>query len=250
VKVIEKKRDQDIFLSILGFGTGNYMEGKMQKISSAGNGNHNYIDNMREAKKVLMDEFSGTLYTVAKDVKIQIEFNPAVIDGYRMIGYENRVLAAEDFNNDAKDAGEMGADHTVTVLYEIIPKGVKSEFNVSIDPLKYQEKYSGKMLEHVQSTSELGTVKFRYKLPTGKKSTKSEEIIQNRKMKDLEISPSTEWASLVAEFGLLLRDSDYKADASYKSLIKKIKSHISQHPDTYKDEMLDLVVLAKNLERS
>ncbi len=246
VKLIERKRDDDIFLSILGFGTGNYMDGKMQKIAGAGNGNHNYIDNMREAKKVLMDEFSGTLYTVAKDVKIQIEFNPQAIDGYRMIGYENRVLAPEDFNNDAKDAGEMGADHTVTVLYEIIPKGVKSRYNVSIDPLKYQ----GKQVKGESViASELGTIKYRYKTPTGKSSVKSEEVIQNRRMKDLEISPSTEWASFVAEFGLLLRNSSYKADASYDRLIANINTHLVKYPDSYKEEMLDLVVLAKAMER-
>jgi Ca-activated chloride channel family protein len=218
------------------------MDGKMQKIANAGNGNHNYIDNMREAKKVLMDEFSGTLYTIAKDVKIQIEFNPAAIDGYRMIGYENRVLAAEDFNNDKKDAGEMGADHTVTVLYELIPKGVKSDYNVSIDPLKYQE---NSLETKAKWSTELGTIKYRYKSPTGTKSIKSEEIISNRKMKDLEISPSSEWASYVAEFGLLLRDSQFKSDANYDRLIQNIKTHLKSNPDTYKEEMLDLVVLAQ-----
>lgn len=244
VKLIENKRDDDIFLSILGFGTGNYMEGKMQKISSAGNGNHNYIDNMREAKKVLMDEFSGTLYTIAKDVKIQIEFNPQAIDGYRMIGYENRVLAAEDFNNDKKDAGEMGAGHTVTVLYEIIPKGVKSDYNVSIDPLKYQEKTTDK---NVKWAKELATIKYRYKQPKGDVSVKSEEPIYNRVFKDMKISPSTEWASCVAEFGLLLRNSSFKGDADYDRLINKIEAYIKLHPDSYKEEMLDLVILAKSI---
>ena len=247
IKLIERKRDDDIFLSILGFGTGNYMDGKMQKIANAGNGNHNYIDNMREAKKVLMDEFSGTLYTVAKDVKIQIEFNPDAIDGYRMIGYENRVLAPEDFNNDAKDAGEMGAEHTVTVLYEIIPKGVQSKFNVSIDPLKYQkQKTKGEKIV----SAELGTVKYRYKTPTGDKSVKSEEIISNKVLKNRNVSPATQWASYVAEFGLLLRDSQYKAEASYDKLIVNIKSYLKENPDSYKQEMLDLVILAKALQVS
>ncbi len=245
IRLIESKRDDGIFLSILGFGTGNYKEGKMQKISNAGNGNHNYIDNMREAKKVLMDEFSGTLYTIAKDVKIQVEFNPSAIEGYRMIGYENRVLAAEDFNNDKKDAGEMGADHTVTVLYEIIPKGAKSSYNVSIDPLKYQEKNAQKSQKWA---NELGTIKYRYKKPTADSSIKSEEIIYNRKMKDLDISPSTEWASYVAEFGLLLRNSSFKGSADYDRLIKNIKQHLTSHPDLYKQEMLDLVILAKSLQ--
>ncbi len=245
IKLIEKKRDDDIFLSILGFGVGNYMEGKMQKIASAGNGNHNYIDNMREAKKVLMDEFSGTLYTIAKDVKIQIEFNPEAIDGYRMIGYENRVLAPEDFNNDKKDAGEMGAGHTVTVLYEIIPKGVKSSYNVSIDPLKYQKNTIKE--KNIKWVNELGTIKYRYKEPTGKTSIKSEEVIYNRKSKDMKIDSSTEWAAYVAEFGLLLRESSFKGEANYDSLINKIKNYLIERPDSYKEEMLDLVILAKSL---
>lgn len=245
VKLIEKKRESNIFLSILAFGTGNYMDGKMQKIANAGNGNHNYIDNMREAKKVLMDEFSGTLYTIAKDVKIQIEFNPAAIEGYRMIGYENRVLAAEDFNNDKKDAGEMGADHTVTVLYEIIPKGAKSDYNVSIDPLKYSD---NKLAENIKWAKELATIKYRYKNPDAKNSIKSEEIIYNKKEKDFEESSSTEWASYVAEFGLLLRDSAFKSNANYDRLITDIKRHVKDNPDSYKQEMLDLVVLAKSMD--
>ena len=246
VKLIEKQRDQDIFLSILGFGVGNYMEGKMQKISSAGNGNHNYIDNMREAKKVLMDEFSGTLYTIAKDVKIQLEFNPNAIEGYRMIGYENRVLAAEDFNNDKKDAGEMGAGHTVTVLYEIIPAGAQSDYNVSIDPLKYQ--VNEQKNKRRGNSSEIATIKYRYKNPTEDSSIKSEEVISNNEVKD--ISPSTLWASYVAEFGLLLRDSSFKGEANYNDLITKITSYVKEYPDSYKEEMLDLVVLAKSLQRS
>ena len=139
VRLIEEERKSGVFLSVLGYGIGNYKDSKMQQLADKGNGNHSYIDNINEARKVLVSEFGSTLFTIAKDVKIQIEFNPAKVQAYRLIGYENRMLAAEDFNNDAKDAGELGSGHTVTALYEVIPVGVKNDFLPSIDSLKYQK---------------------------------------------------------------------------------------------------------------
>src|SRR5215212_2398069 len=140
VDLIEKERQSGIFLSVLGYGMGNYKENKMQQLADKGNGNHNYIDNLNEAKKVLVNEFGGTLFTIAKDVKLQVEFNPAVVNAYRLIGYENRILGNEDFNDDKKDAGELGSGHTVTALYEIIPAGVQDTFIRKVDKLKYTPK--------------------------------------------------------------------------------------------------------------
>ena len=160
-KLIEEERKTGVYLTVLGYGTGNYQDSKMQKLADKGNGNHAYIDNLNEARKVLVNEFGGTLFTIAKDVKLQIEFNPAKVQGYRLIGYENRMLNKEDFNNDKKDAGDLGSGHTVTALYEIIPVGVKSNFIEKVDPLKYQQQN-----EKIRSGGdEFMTIKFRYKKP-------------------------------------------------------------------------------------
>jgi Ca-activated chloride channel family protein len=162
VRLIEKERQSGVFLSVLGFGMGNYKDNKMQQLADKGNGNHSYIDNINEAKKVLVSEFGSTLFTIAKDVKIQVEFNPAKVQAYRLVGYENRMLAAEDFNDDAKDAGELGSGHTVTALYEIIPVGVKDDFSKSVDPLKYQLNDSRII---ATGGNEIMTIKLRYKKP-------------------------------------------------------------------------------------
>ena len=163
--LIEEKRESGVFLTCLGFGMGNYKDSKMETLADKGNGNHAYIDTMQEAKKVLGTEFFGTIYTIAKDVKLQVEFNPKKVQAYRLIGYENRLLNDEDFNDDTKDAGELGSGHTVTALYELIPVGVKSEYLKDIDDLKYTDtKVSN------SKTDELLTVKFRYKEPDGDKS--------------------------------------------------------------------------------
>jgi len=241
VRLIEKKRDEGIFLSIMAFGQGNYQDAKMQKLANHGNGNHNYIDNMSEAKKVLMEEFGSTLFTIAKDVKIQIEFNPNVVGSYRLVGYENRVLAAEDFNDDKKDAGEMGAGHSVTVLYELIPPGKDSKYTKEIDDLKYQdqkEKVTG-------NSSDLATIKYRYKKPDANRSTKSEEVISNNETKEFKLSDEFLWANAVAEFGMLLRKSDYQENASYEHVIEVAEKVFAEKPDTYKGEFIELVKLAK-----
>ncbi len=162
--MIEKERKSGVFLTVLGYGMGNYKDNKMQKLADKGNGNHAYIDGIAEAKKVLVNEFGGTLFTIAKDVKLQIEFNPAKVQAYRLIGYENRLLNKEDFNNDKKDAGELGSGHTVTALYEVIPVGVKNEFEEKVDKLKYQNQKGNEKYQAV-ATNEIMNVKFRYKNP-------------------------------------------------------------------------------------
>ncbi|MGL1889736.1 MAG: von Willebrand factor type A domain-containing protein, partial [Reichenbachiella sp.] len=164
-ELIEEKREEGVFLTVLGFGTGNYKDSKMETIADKGNGNYAYIDNILEAKKVLVNEFGGTLFTIAKDVKLQVEFNPNLVQAYRLIGYENRALRDEDFNDDKKDAGELGSGHTVTALYEIIPVGVDREFT-AVDPLKYQESNA----TSAATSSELLNIKLRYKAPDGTKS--------------------------------------------------------------------------------
>ena len=159
VRLIEKQRESNVFLSVLGFGTGNYKDAMLEELARHGNGNHAYIDSPLEARKVLVEQMGGTLITVAKDVKIQVEFNPAQVDAYRLMGYENRMLEARDFNDDRKDAGEIGAGHTVTALYEVVPKGATSMELPEVDGLKYQQRTS----EAVPSSLELLTVKLRYK---------------------------------------------------------------------------------------
>ena len=211
VRMIEKERESGVFLTVLGFGTGNYQDHKMQELADRGNGNHAYIDNILEAKKVLVKEFGGTLFTVAKDVKLQIEFNPRKVQQYRLIGYENRMLAAEDFNDDTKDAGELGAGHTVTALYEIIPVGVESAFSASVDSLKYQ---TDRTPIAGATTAELMTVKLRYKRPDNDTSELVERPVVDRRVGLEKSSDNFRFAAAVAEFGLLLRNSNYKSAAS------------------------------------
>ena len=176
--LIESKRKGGIFLTVLGYGMGNYKDNKMQILAQKGNGNHAYIDNIQEANKVLVNEFGSTMYAVAKDVKLQVEFNPAKVQSYRLVGYETRILNDEDFNDDTKDAGEMGAGHTVTALYEIIPTGISGNIPGSIDPLKYQTETN--MNTQTSNSSELLTVKLRYKTPEEEKSKKINDIYSRR----------------------------------------------------------------------
>ena len=164
-RMIEDERKSGVFLTVLGYGMGNYKDSKMQKLADKGNGNHAYIDGLNEAKKVLVNEFGGTLFTIAKDVKLQIEFNPAKVQGYRLIGYENRLLNKEDFNDDKKDAGELGSGHTVTALYEVIPVGVKDSFLKKVDDLKYQKNKTA--LNKASDNGEIMNIKLRYKQPDG-----------------------------------------------------------------------------------
>ena len=197
----------------------------------------------QEAKKVLVNEFGGTMFTIAKDVKIQVEFNPAVVQAYRLIGYENRLLNDEDFNDDKKDAGELGSGHTVTALYEIIPIGVESKFVKDIDPLKYQSNDQ----KVTSSTDELLTVKFRYKEPDGTKSKLITKVVENEIRKS---SSNLDWSMAVASFGMLLRDSEYKNDLSYDDVISLAKSSKGKDALGYRAEFIELVDLAKSMSPS
>lgn len=236
-RLIEQKRNDGIFLTVLGFGMGNYKDSKMEILADKGNGNYAYIDNILEAQKVLVKEFGGTMFTIAKDVKIQIEFNPAKVQAYRLIGYENRMLKSEDFNNDKKDAGELGSGHTVTALYEIIPVGVESEF-YKIDDLKYQKT---KVTAEANSSKELMTVKFRYKKPDG---DVSRLIVHPVIDSNMELSKTTDdfrWSASVAAFGMLLRDSEFVKGYSYESVVQMAQGARGKDPDGYQAEFINLV---------
>lgn len=242
-RMIEEERKSGVFLTVLGYGTGNYQDAKMQKLSNKGNGNHSYIDNMEEARKVLVTEFGGTMFTIAKDVKLQIEFNPAKVQGYRLIGYENRMLNKEDFNNDKKDAGELGSGHTVTALYEIIPAGIKSDFLESVDKLKYQ-----KTKGEVNSTSrELMTVKFRYKKPDEDKSSLIEHPVIDQSISLNKTSDNFRFAAAVAQFGLLLRNSEFKQSSSYDAAWKLAKNALGEDKEGYRSGLLKLIRTAQGL---
>ncbi len=233
--LIEKERESGVFLTVLGYGMGNYKDNKMQKLANKGNGNHAYIDNAGEAKKVLVSEFGGTLFTIAKDVKLQVEFNPAKVQGYRLIGYENRMLQTEDFNDDKKDAGELGSGHTVTALYEVIPAGVKSDFLEKSDGLKYQKATAR------NSGGEILHVKFRYKKPDGNKSLLIEHPVTDHVADIHATSDNFRFAAAVAQFGMLLRDSQYKQGANYNSVLALAGSATGTDEEGYRKEFIELV---------
>lgn len=234
-RLIEEKRQDGVFLTVLGFGMGNYKDSKMEILADKGNGNYAYIDNVLEAQKVLVNEFGGTLFTIAKDVKLQIEFNPARVQAYRLIGYENRVLRNEDFNNDKKDAGDLGSGHTVTALYEIIPVGVESEF-YQIDDLKYQ---TTKIDPAAIKTSELLTVKFRYKKPDG---DVSKLIVATVKDSNRETSSEDfRWSAAVAAFGMILRDSEYANGFTTENVLTLAQGARGTDKEGYRQEFLNLV---------
>ncbi len=236
VQLIEKERESGVFLTVLGYGMSNYKDNKMQKLADSGNGNHYYIDNISEGKKVLVNEFGGTLFTIAKDVKIQIEFNPAQVQGYRLIGYENRLLNKEDFNDDKKDAGELGSGHRVTALYEIIPVGVESPFFSSVDDLKYQKT---EVVKSAGKTSEIATVKLRYKAPDGDKSKLIEKAIEGETSS--KASENLRFAAAVAEFGMLLRNSEFKGNSTYASAAKLAKNALGKDENGYRAELVRMI---------
>ncbi len=243
-QLIEKERKSGVFLTVLGYGMGNYKDSKIQTLAEKGNGNHAYIDNLQEANRVLVGEFGGTLHTVAKDVKLQVEFNPALVQTYRLIGYESRLLKDEDFNNDAKDAGDMGAGHTVTALYEVIPVGVKNDYVGKVDDLKYQEKE--KTIVKPTGSNELLTVKLRYKSPDKDKSKKMDLPFVDPKGNN--VSSDFKFASAVAMFGQLLRNSDFKGDATYDKVIDLAKQGLDNDEKGYRREFVRLVEAAKGLD--
>ena len=244
VRLIEQERESGVFLTVLGFGMGNYKDNKMQQLADKGNGNHAYIDDISEAKKVLVSEFGGTVFTIAKDVKLQIEFNPTKVKGYRLIGYENRVLNNEDFNDDKKDAGELGSGHTVTALYEIIPVGVESPHLASVDELKYQET---KVVKDAARSKELCTIKLRYKKPDSVKSQPIDYPVLDKGMELDKSSDNFRWAAAVAEFGLLLRDSEFKGNATYAHAAKLARSAQGKDPNGYRRELIDMIDTMKSL---
>ncbi|MGZ8524237.1 MAG: YfbK domain-containing protein [Chitinophagaceae bacterium] len=246
-RLIEQERKSGVFLTVLGYGMGNYKDNKMQKLADKGNGNHAYIDGISEAKKVLVNEFGGTLFTIAKDVKLQVEFNPAKVQGYRLIGYENRMLAKEDFNDDKKDAGELGSGHTVTALYEVIPVGIKSDFLKNVDALKYQNNIQP--LSKSSHTDEMMTVKFRYKAPDGDASKLIEHSLKDDQLSITKTSDNFRFAASVAEFGLLLRNSEFKVSASFDNVIKMAKKAKGNDEEGYRSEFIRLVESAQMLAK-
>jgi len=238
-KLIEKERKSGVFLSVLGYGMGNYKDGRMQSLANKGNGNHSYIDQLSEAKRVLVEELGGTLHTIAKDVKVQIEFNPAYVGTYRLIGYENRMLNAEDFTDDTKDAGELGSGHSVTALYEIFPSS--SEFTKVDNKLKYQDR-SNRLKENL----ELGTLKLRYKTPGGHRSWEIKETISSITTPSEDLDDRSKHAAAMAEFGLILRKSTFRGDASYTQIEETLSS--IQENKYMSKEALALVSQARLLD--
>jgi Ca-activated chloride channel homolog len=236
-RLIEQKRNDGIFLTALGFGMGNYKDSKMETLADKGNGNYAYIDNIQEAQKVLVSEFGGTLFTIAKDVKLQIEFNPTRVKAYRLIGYENRMLKNEDFNNDKKDAGDLGSGHTVTALYEIIPVGVDSEF-FKVDELKYQ---TARIDPKASATKELMTVKFRYKKPDGDESKLIIHPLLDENVKLENTSENFRWAASVAGFGMILRESEYVKGFNYDQVLQLAEGARGKDKEGYRVEFINLV---------
>ena len=243
VSLIEEKRRKGIFVTVLGFGTGNYKDARLEQIADKGNGNYHYIDSILEGRKVFVHDMLGTLFTIAKDVKIQVEFNPAHVKGYRLVGYENRRLENEDFADDTKDAGELGAGHSVTAFYEIVPAGSDEAVGGSGD-LKYQD---NRISHAARRNPEWATVKFRYKKPDGDKSILMENTARPRKRGPSQIF---RFASAVAEWGMLLRDSPFKADADYTALAKRAREARGEDPYGYREEFLRLVDTTALLEKT
>ncbi len=245
IRLIEEKAKSGVFLSVLGFGIGNYKDSTLEKLADKGNGNYAYIDTQYEARKVLVEQMGGTLITIAKDVKIQIEFNPAVAGAYRLIGYENRVLAAQDFNDDTKDAGEIGAGHTVTALYEIVPAGL--DINVpGVDPLKYQ---TPRQTPDAVASGELMTVKLRYKEPDGDSSKLVEFSITDTGRPLAEASGDFTFAAAVALFGMSLRDSPHRGEADFGLALELADPSSGRDASAYRKEFVRLVETAAALRR-
>ncbi len=244
--LIEKERKSGVFLSVLGFGMGNYKDQYMETLADKGNGNYAYVDNIQEAHKVFVQEFGGTLFTLAKDVKLQIEFNPAYVEGYRLIGYENRLLNKEDFNDDTKDAGDIGSGHVVTALYEIIPIGSDSRFANTVDDLKYQQNIQQK--KGIQN-NELATIKFRYKQPDEEESKRIVTSISPEMSSLKVVSTDVQFSIAVAQFGMLLRESAFAVEGSFDQVIALAKSAKAEDKEGYRSEFIRLVSAAKDLKK-
>jgi Ca-activated chloride channel family protein len=248
VRLIEAKAKTGVDLSVLGFGMGNLKDATMERLADRGNGNYAYVDSLREARKVLVEQMSGTLVTIAKDVKVQVEFNPAVVSQYRLVGYENRLLAKEDFNDDAKDAGEFGAGHTVTALYEVVPVAAADGQGgrPRVDPLKYQER-PATTLPAEPAGREMLTVKLRYKEPDGQASKPLSFPITDGGASYARASEDYKFAAAVASFGMVLRESPYKGAATFDSVLELAQEGAGRDESGYRTEFLDLVRKAKEL---
>ncbi len=248
VRLIEEKRKSGVFLSVLGFGTGNIKDAKMEQLADKGNGNYFYIDNINEGRKVLVEKMAGTLFAIAKDVKLQIEFNPATVKSYRLIGYENRVLAAEDFNDDRKDAGELGSGTNVTALYEVVP--VKPA-RPKVDPLKYQNYGSSHRWNWGfgggESSEELLTVKFRYKQPTGSTSKLLSRTLSDKDVAWQDASQNFRFSAAAAGFGLVLRGSQYRGNLDLDKVASIARGAKGRDLDGHRAEFLNLVERAKSI---
>ncbi len=246
-KLIERERASGVFLSVLGFGTGNVKDSTMELLADKGNGNYAYIDTPNEGRKVLVEQMGGTLFTIAKDVKIQVEFNPAQVAAYRLIGYENRLLAKEDFNDDTKDAGEIGAGHTVSALYEIIPAGKKIPGALSVDPLKYQT--PAPVVSGVPVSGDLLTVKLRFKQPDGDKSQLLEVALATPESIPFfdQASSDFRFAAAVAAFGMKLRASPDAGNITWDDMLRIARQSLGDDPGSYRAEFLTLIEAAKSL---
>jgi len=243
VRLIEEEREHGVELSVLGFGTGNVQDSKMEQLADHGDGNYAYVDSLHEARRVLVTEAGSTLVTIAKDVKVQVELNPERASAYRLIGYENRILAAEDFDDDHRDAGEIGAGHSVTALYEVVPIGVGPHAS-AVDPLRYQ---NPRTVSAAAAGDELMTVKLRYKEPGGGTSRLLTVPVRGVAA---EASTRLRFAAAVAGFGMLLRDSEHKGRASYPMVVELVQAARGADPDGSRTELLQLVRLAESLDPS
>ena len=246
VKIIEEKRKSGVFLSVLGFGEGNLKDAKMEKLADKGNGNYHYIDDMLEARRVLVHQMGGTLFTIAKDVKIQLEFNPAKVSAYRLIGYENRLLAKKDFDDDKKDAGDIGSGHSVTALYEIVPAPESDIIEIE-NEFRY---FTVNVSQAAIDNNELLTVRFRYKQPDADKSELLTHAVVDADQSFAKASEDFRFAAAVAEFGMLLRGSEYRGDASWSAVIDSAKDSKGRDPQGYRAEFVRLAEACRDLGRS
>ena len=243
VRLIEAEREDGVFLTVLGFGTGNLKDSKMEQLADRGNGNYAYIDNILEAEKVLISQMGGTLFTIAKDVKIQVEFNPARVRAYRLIGYENRRLQDQDFNDDRKDAGELGAGHSVTALYELVPVGSEEEVP-GVDPLQYQQT---ELTPAAQGSGEVLTLKLRYKDPAGEQS---KLIVRSMGYEPRDLAATSNayrFSAAVAAFGMLLRDSQFMGAASFGQVLELAQGALGRDEEGYRAEFVKLVRISESL---
>lgn len=247
VRMVEEQSKGGIDLTVLGFGMGNLNDAMLEQISGRGNGNYAFIDTINEARKVLIDQLAGTLVTIAKDVKIQVEFNPAQVAAYRLIGYENRMLKKEDFNDDKKDAGEIGAGHSVTALYEIVPVGAATAADLpSVDPLKYQK--PAEPSEAASSSGELFLVKLRYKFPGQDQSNLMEFAAVDSGKTFQQSDQEFQFAAAVAGFGMLLRESEHKGEWTYDAVEEVAKAAVGEDQYGFRKEFVDLVAMANSLD--